>query len=106
LEHHRAVAFAGRQVGYVAVAEADRPAGHIMQAGDHAQQRRLPATRRPEQEEQLAGLDLKGYPVDRNRVAEVLGDLSQCDGQCGHGGSLAWKSMRVNVGRLFPHPGR
>ncbi len=57
LEHHARVALVGRRVGDILAVEGDAPLGRVDEPRDHAQQRGLAAAGRPEQEEQLAGLD-------------------------------------------------
>ena len=66
--------------GHVALAEMDRAAGGRLQARDAAQQRGLAATRGPEQEKQLAGLDEQADPVEGADVSEGFDDRFSADG--------------------------
>ncbi len=60
LEHHRDVAVArGQRVDHP-VADGQRAAGDVLQAGDHAQRRALAAAGRPDEHEELAVLDVAG----------------------------------------------
>ena len=80
LEDHRDVAVPRREVGDVAAADLDRALGDLLEAGDHAQQRRLPAARRPDEDDELAVVDLERDVVDRDDVAaEPLRDMGQAD---------------------------
>ena len=57
LEHHADVALPRRQARDVVAADQNAPAIGPVEAGDEAQQRRLPAAGRAEKGEELAGLD-------------------------------------------------
>ena len=75
LEHHAHRAPLRRAVGEILAVEQDATAvGHV-EAGDHAQQRGLAATRRTEKGEELAGLDADADVVDRGEIAETAGDV-------------------------------
>ena len=54
LEDHRHVPAAGAQLGDVASADQDPAGRRLLEPGDEAQQRRLPAARRPQDDEELA----------------------------------------------------
>ena len=75
LEHHRQPALGRR----IAVASAPSISiavpGDILQPGDQAQQRRLAATRRPDEDDELAILDLQIQRRDDLDVAEALRNL-------------------------------
>ena len=70
---------------------ADLPAGRILAVEEHAaaigrleprhdaQQRRLAATRRPEQRHQLARAHLEAHVAERREAAEGLGDVADVD---------------------------
>jgi hypothetical protein len=58
LEHHRDVAVLGREVGDVAVADADRTAVDVLETGEHAQRGGLAAAGRADEDEELAVADL------------------------------------------------
>ncbi len=57
LEDHRNVALARCQVGDVLVADEDRAVRDLFEASDHAQKRRLPASRRADENQELAWRD-------------------------------------------------
>ena len=80
LEHHRDVAVAGREPGDLTVADPDVTLGHLLEAGDHPQQRRLAAAGGPDEDHELAALDRQTDVVDRANVAVVdLSDLLEPD---------------------------
>jgi hypothetical protein len=86
LEHHGDVAVLGREVGDVAAADGDGAGGHLLEPGDHAEQRGLAAARRPDQHQQLAVGDVEVDGVDgRDRAVVDLGGVA--DGDVSHGGS-------------------
>src|SRR5581483_6424715 len=68
------VALVRRQPGDRSVAEEDRPLRRLLEAADHAQGRRLPAARRPEEGVELPALDLEVQVVDGDDVVEALRD--------------------------------
>ena len=84
LEHHRQVALARRQLGDVAPVELDAAAADLGQPGDHAQQRRLAAARRADEDDELALLDRQVHALDDAHVAVGLLDILQL--QIGHDG--------------------
>src|SRR3990172_8393449 len=59
LEHHVHGAAVRRDLTHVLAVDIDVTLGRHFEAGKHAQQRRLAASRRPEQGEELAWLDIK-----------------------------------------------
>jgi hypothetical protein len=59
LEHHADVALPWRHVEHILAADDDRTVLGLVEARDEAQQRRLPATGRTEEGEELAGLDIE-----------------------------------------------
>ncbi len=80
LEDHRDVAGAGRKLGDVAAADRDRAVGHLLEAGDHPQQRRLSAAGRPDEDEELAAADLERDVVDCDEATgEHLADPLERD---------------------------
>ena len=79
LEHRVDVAAVRRDLGDVVAVEADRAVRGLLEAGDQAQRRRLPAARRAEQREELALADREVQRVDRGERAEVLRDLLELD---------------------------
>ena len=59
--------------------EQDAARGRLLEAGDHAQRRRLAAARRAEQREELALADPQVEIVDDGHVAEALGHAVEHD---------------------------
>ena len=55
------------------------PSVTSLEPGDHPQQRRLPAARRPDEDEELAVLDLERDAVDGGHAAERLADVFEVD---------------------------
>ena len=84
LEHHAEIALVRRHRRDVLAVEHDRAAGRLFEAGDHAQQRGLAAAGRAEQADECAVRHGEVDRVDRREVAELLGDVLDC--QSGHGG--------------------
>ncbi len=72
LEHRVDVAAVGRPGADVDAVEQDLAVGRRLEARDHPQRGRLPAAARPEQREELAGLDLQRDAVDRGDVVKPL----------------------------------
>ncbi len=75
LEHHVHRPLVGRQPGEVLAVERDRSRGRRLEAGEHAQQRRLAAARRAEQGEDLALGDVDRDVVDGPVAVEVLDEV-------------------------------
>ncbi|MCY1364441.1 hypothetical protein D9M69_512420 [compost metagenome] len=75
LEDHRDAPFARWQRIDALFAHRDRAARHVFQACDHAQKRRLAATRRPEEDDELACLDGQRDVVQHGERAVALGDV-------------------------------
>ena len=65
-------ALAGGGHGRVLAGDEHAAAVRVLQARDHAQQRRLAAAARPEQRRQRSVRDLERHVVERDEVAEVL----------------------------------
>ena len=82
LEHHRDVAFLGLQVVDAAVADADLTAGDLLEPGNHPQQRRLAAARRPDQHRERAIGDVDVDTVQDRRLAEFF--LNRLNRDAGH----------------------
>jgi hypothetical protein len=72
LEHHRQVALGRGQPGDVAPVEFDRAAVDFGEARDHAQQRRLAAARGPDEDDELALLDLQVTPLMARRLPKTF----------------------------------
>jgi len=78
LEHHRRVAHVGRLVVDASRTEPDLARAGLLEAGDHAQQRRLAAARGPEQRDELPLVDFEAHVGDREgapAVAVAAGEL-------------------------------
>jgi len=73
------VALAGMHAGRVVAVKGDRAGVRRLEAGDDTEQRRLAGAGRPEQRQQLAGVDLEVDAVDGDKIAEALGDAGQLD---------------------------
>ena len=72
LEHHGDAALDRRQVVDPLAADDDVAAGDILEPGDHAQQGRLAAARRADEDDELAFRDLEVDALDDFEVAERL----------------------------------
>ncbi len=79
LEDHGDVAILRREVGDVALADRDLPVGHLLETRDHPQERRFPASRRADEDEELAVGDLERYAVDGGHPAEGLAHVFEED---------------------------
>jgi hypothetical protein len=89
LEHHRHAAVGGRHVVDALAADVDVTGADVFQARDHAQQGRLAAARRPDEDGELAVGDVEVDTADHFDVVVVaLAHLAQ--GEVGHGG---WSSF-------------
>src|SRR5207248_1005931 len=79
LEDHRDIAVAGWQLGHIAIADRDRARRDLLEAGDHPQQRRLAAPRRPDENQELPAADrqrdvVHGYHSAGEDLADVVED--------------------------------
>ncbi len=79
LEDEPDVALAGMQVCRLGAGEQDVALIRRFHAGDDAQQRGLAAAGGAEQGDQLAGRDVEVDVVERDEVAEALGDVADFD---------------------------
>jgi hypothetical protein len=79
LEDEADASLARVAIGGVLVLEDDRAAIGALEPRDDAQERRLARARRPEQRDELAGIDGKADVVDRGETAEGLGDVANLD---------------------------
>ncbi len=61
------------------VADRDFPGGDLLEAGDHAQQRRLAAAGRPDDDDELAVGDLDIDAEDHFERAVALADVAEAD---------------------------
>ena len=69
----------GRKFGHIGAGDPHHAAGRFDESTDHVQRRRLAATRRSEQTEELAVPDVQVDRVQRDRVAVTLLDATQFD---------------------------
>ena len=74
-----------RSIGEVLAREKNPSAVGQIEAGDHAQERRLAAARWPQQGEEFACLDGDADLIDRGKVAETAGDILDLEQR--HGGA-------------------
>ena len=72
LEHHVDRALVGRHGGHVHAVDEDAAGRRLLEAGQHAQQRRLAAAGAAENREELAAMDVERHPVDRRDAVEQL----------------------------------
>ncbi len=79
LEHHRDVAFLGRQVVDHPAANRDLAARDLLEPGDHAQQRRFSAAARADQDDELAIADRNVDAMDDPMAAEPHGHVADFD---------------------------
>ena len=79
LEHHGDVALLRRQVVDHPLADADLARGDVLEPGDHAQQRRLAAAGRADEDDELAVLDVDRDAVQDRRRAEGLAHVADLD---------------------------
>ena len=73
LEDHRHVPVARGEVGDVTITDRDAAVADLLEPGDHAQQRRLTAPGRADQDDELAVRDAERDVVDRDH--STLEDL-------------------------------
>ncbi len=79
LEDHREVAILRRHAVLDLATDRDRPVGGPLEAGEHAQRGRLATAGRPDEDEELAILDVEREVVDRDDLAEQLVDVIEAD---------------------------
>ena len=72
LEDHRDAPPSRRELGHVALADQDPARVDLLEAGEAAQQRRLAAARRAEQDDELAVGDRQAHVVRGDDLAEGL----------------------------------
>jgi len=65
--------------GHVPAIDRDIPVGHLLEAGHHAEQGRLPASRGAEEDGELAAVDLKVEVADDVGFAVALGHSGKDD---------------------------
>ena len=74
----------GRRLGHVDAVEQDLALGRLLEAGDHAQGRRLAAARGAQQREELARRHVQIDPVHGVHIAEALDEIDQLDFAAAH----------------------
>src|SRR5436309_1216899 len=79
LEHHRDTTFSRRQLGDIAAADQNAPPVQRFQPRDRAQRRRLAASRRPQQHQELAVLNVQRHVLDGDDPAVGLAQIDQRD---------------------------
>ena len=79
LEHHIHGAAVRRDFAHVLAVNIDVALGRHFEAGEHAQQGRLAAARRPEQREELAWLDVEADIVHADRLTPPLRNVAETD---------------------------
>ena len=103
LEHHRHVAVARRHVVHPAAADQDFAFGDALEAGHHAQERRLAGARRPHQHHELAVGDVQIDAVQHRVLAEALGYRAQAD-RAHPAPSIASRTPAARLSRLYGLP--
>src|SRR5215218_8422841 len=78
----------------------DAPLRRLLEAGDHAQGRRLAASRRPQERKELAAADLDPHVLDRLGVPVALGDAVEPDRRLG-GARTPLRNRRASSGGWF-----
>ncbi len=105
LKDHADIALIHRDVGHVRAAEQHRTRIRLLEAGDDSQRRGLPAPRRPEQRDELAGAMSRSTPC-RTVLLPKLFRISRSSTRVPGVGSMASSAL---MGRSFPtfrRPGR
>src|SRR5438046_4288722 len=103
LENDAEAALARLHREEIAPLERDRAGGRLDEPRDHLQRRRLAASRRAQQRNELALLDRKRQRIDGEVVAEALRQL--VENEEGHvisarpRGSTAWSTRRASRSR-------
>ncbi len=77
LEHHVGRALFRPEAGDIGAGDLDRARRRRDEAADHAQERRLPAARRPEHGDEVARIDVEIEGFDGGRGAEDLRETAQ-----------------------------
>jgi hypothetical protein len=96
LEHHRQVALARRLVVDPGSSDDHVAAGDVLQPDDHAEQGRLPAAGRADEDHELAVVDVQADVVHRGEaVAVLLDDVAHLDR--GHELVPFWKCRRSGI---------
>ncbi len=95
LEHGVDVALRRRDARDVDARELDMAGVGTLEAGDHAQRRRLPGAGRPEQREELAGGDLEIEAGNRDDVAVCAPNAGEAHRRRARGGVRARLSLQL-----------
>src|SRR4029450_4158974 len=75
LEHHRDVAVLRIEIVHRLAVDRDRAGRDFLEPGEHSKKRGLAATRRADEDHELAVLDVEAHAVDDLRDAEGLFDV-------------------------------
>ena len=81
LKHHPCISFVRRQTGHIVAADDHPPTVCLLEARQQAQGRRLAATGRPDEDQELPFVDREVKRVDRRHVAEPLRHPGELDGR-------------------------
>ncbi len=81
LEHHRDVAIARLELVHAAAADCDLARRDRFETRDHSQQRRLAATGRADEHEELAVGDVEVDPLHHGDAVEALGKVADLHGR-------------------------
>ena len=79
LEHHGEPALRRRHLVNRLAVEPKLAGGDRLEPGDHAQQRRLPAARRPDEDDELAVVDVKVEALNDLQIAEMFYDAVEVE---------------------------
>ena len=79
LEYHVHRPLVGRDADDRFAAQPDIAPGRLVESGDHAQRRGLAAAGRAEKREKRPAFDRQAYVIDRDDIAESLGDIDEFD---------------------------
>ena len=69
----------GIEVGHVAVPDGDPPGGNVEQTGQQVEQRGFAATRRPQEDQELAVVDREVEVLENRQPAITLDDVFKCN---------------------------
>ena len=97
LEHHRDFALGRGERVDQPTADVDVARRRRVEPGDHAQQRRFSAARRPDQHDEFTVLDPERDVAEDARLAVILGEI--VDAQVGHGREPLCESSEIATRR-------
>lgn len=93
LKHHVDRPFVRRDAAHVQAVDEDLAAARFLESGEHAQQRRLAATRATKQAKQFAAIDVQRDVINGNEVGEAL--AYPLDADVGFGCGIVPRSTRA-----------